>query len=224
MRIEDIVLMGWVAVASPLLLRFSGERGLFDPGQPVPGILRLAAVVGVLVCLAVRKAPDPTGKTQPSMVNRGVVGPFTGGLLLVTITGFTALGASSTFVLATVLFAAVCVVMARFVLPPLGTAGRRALVSPFAIISGGLYWSFIAEVLPQSQVAAVRHAAVIDPHAATPILLFLAGFSVVYYAMLIYAPRQIAEREGGWLEWIARYGAFVASVALGLGWLSVLSG
>jgi hypothetical protein len=41
--------------------------------------------------------------------------------------------------------------------------------------------------------------------------------------MLIFAPRQIAEREGGVIEWLLRYAAFVVSIVLGIGWLSVLS-
>jgi hypothetical protein len=40
--------------------------------------------------------------------------------------------------------------------------------------------------------------------------------------MLIYAPRQIAEREGGPIEWLARFGLFLGGVVFGLGWLSVL--
>jgi len=48
--------------------------------------------------------------------------------------------------------------------------------------------------------------------------------AAVYYAMLIYAPRQVAEHEGGAMVWLARFGLFVASVALGLGWLSLLGG
>jgi hypothetical protein len=41
--------------------------------------------------------------------------------------------------------------------------------------------------------------------------------------MLIYAPRQISEREGSPVEWLARFALFVASVGLGLGWLAFLS-
>jgi hypothetical protein len=48
-------------------------------------------------------------------------------------------------------------------------------------------------------------------------------FSAVYYAMLVFAPRQIAEREGGGVEWVLRYLLFVVSIVLGIGWLGVLS-
>jgi len=49
------------------------------------------------------------------------------------------------------------------------------------------------------------------------------AFSAIYYAMLIYAPRQIAEREGGVVEWLLRYATFAVSIALGIGWLSVIT-
>jgi hypothetical protein len=42
--------------------------------------------------------------------------------------------------------------------------------------------------------------------------------------MLIYAPRQIAEREGSPLVWLVRFGLFLVSVAFGIGWLSLLGG
>jgi hypothetical protein len=224
LRIEDLVMVGWVAAVSPLLFRVGADKGPFDAGQPVAGILRLVAVLGVLVCLAARKAPDPTGKAQPGLINRGVIGPFSGGLLLVTISGFVGLGTSSQLVLAVVVAAGLAMIAVRVAVPPLDLRARRALVAPFATIAGGLYWSFIEMVLPNQQAAQVRHAALVDPHAATPVLLFLLAFSVVYYAMLIYAPRQIAEREGGRAEWVVRYLAFVASIALGVGWLSIISG
>ena len=222
-RVEDLVLVGFVAVVSPLLFRVGGDKGPFDAGQPLAGVLRLAAVLGVLLCVSARKAAEPGAADQGSLVNRGVVGPLTGGVLLVTISGFTALGVSSTVTLVLIAGAGVVAVAMRFVAPPLSVVGRRALVAPFGAVAGGIYWSFIDAVLPNQQATALRHAAFIDPHAAMPVLLFLLAFSVIYYAMLVYAPRQIAEREGGWMVWVLRYLAFVASIALGVAWLGVLS-
>ena len=221
-RLEDLVLAGWVAIVSPFLFRTGGDRGPFDPGQPLPGLLRLAAVLGVVVVLAARQTPDPNGRSGRGMVDRGVVGPFVGGLLLVTISGFTALSAPSSAVLVVLVITAAAALAVRFVVPPLSTPVRRALVAPFVAIAGGLYWTFIAGVINPADVSALKHAAFIDLHAATPILLFLAAFSIIYYAMLIYAPRQVAEREGGWIEWLLRYAAFAVSVAFGIGWLSVV--
>jgi len=37
--------------------------------------------------------------------------------------------------------------------------------------------------------------------------------------MLIYAPRQVAEPEGGPVTWLVRYGIFLTSVIIGVAWL-----
>ncbi len=55
---------------------------------------------------------------------------------------------------------------------------------------------------------------------ASTVGLALLAFSAVYYAMLIYAPRQIADGKANPLAWLARYALFVASVLFGLGWVN----
>jgi hypothetical protein len=222
LRIEDLLIAGWVAVASPLVFRFGGEKGPFDSGQPIQGLIELVAVVGVLLCLAARQKFDPGSAPQSSLVNRGAVGPLVGALLLVTISGFTAVGAQTAAIYVVLITAAVAMVAIRVAGPPLSVIVRRALVSPFVMVAAGLYWTFIEPVFGSSGAATIRRLAPLDPHSA-PALLFLFAFSAIYYAMLIFAPRQIAEREGGVIEWFVRYAAFVVSMALGIGWLSVLS-
>jgi len=152
------------------------------------------------------------------------VGPFFGGLLLVTISGFTALGAPIGAVYAVLVLAVVAVIAIRVGVPPVGILVRRALVSPFVIVAGGIYWTLIEQVIGTPGAATVRRNAPVDWHSAALPLFFLVAFSAIYYAMLIYAPRQIAEREGGAVEWVLRYAAFAFSIALGIGWLSILSG
>jgi hypothetical protein len=214
---------GWVAIASPLLFKAGGARGLFDSGQPLEGLLRLGAVLAVMACLAARHKDDAGSAPQRSLSDSGAVGPLAGGVLLVTISGFTALGAPTAAVYAVLLVAAVGMVAVHFAMPPLSVFVRRALVSPFVMVAGGLYWTAIESVVGTPGAAAMRRGATIDPHSAELVLLFLLAFSAVYYAMLVYAPRQIADREGGWVVWLLRYVAFVVSIALGIGWLSILS-
>lgn len=214
---------GWVAVATPLIFRAGGDRGPFDAGQPIEGVLRLGAVAAVLACLAARRKVEDGAGPPSSLINRGAVGPLTGALLLVTISGFTALTIPAPVVSAILVAAAAGMVAIHFAVPPLPVAVRRALVSPFVMIAGGLYWSVIQAVVGTPGASSLRRSALLDPRGAELVLFFLVAFSAVYFAMLIYAPRQIAEREGGWLEWIIRYVAFVASIALGIGWLGVLS-
>ena len=67
-------------------------------------------------------------------------------------------------------------------------------------------------------------AAIGNPQTAVAAGGFLLAFSAVYYTMLVYAPRQIAEREGGFVTWVLRYLLFVAGVAAGLVWPRVFGG
>jgi hypothetical protein len=222
LRIEDLLIAGWVAIASPLIFRFDGKKGPFDPDQPIQGLVELAAVLGVLLCLAARQKVDPASPPQPSLVNRGVVGPLVGALLLVTISGFTALGAPTAAIYIVLIATAAGMVAIRIAGPPLNVLARRALVSPFVVVAAGLYWTFIESVMGSVGAATIHRLAPLNPQSA-PALLFLFAFSAIYYAMLIFAPRQIAEREGGVIQWLLRYAAFVVSIVLGIGWLSVLS-
>jgi hypothetical protein len=223
LRAEDLAIAGWVAIASPLIYRAGGDKGVFDPGQPVEGLLRLGAVLGVVACLAARRRVEAGSPPTPSLLNRASVGPFVGALLLMTISGFTALGAPTAAVYAFLIVAGAGAIAVRLAVPPISIVVRRVLVSPFVMVAGGMYWTLIQSILGTASLAAVRHAATTDLRASEPILLFLAAFSAVYYAMLIYAPRQIAEREGGTVEWVLRYAGFVVSIAFGIGWLSVLT-
>lgn len=161
---------------------------------------------------------------KPSILGRASVGPLTGGVLLVLISGFTALGLPSNAAVILVIAAIAGGVALRVAGPPVPVNFRRALVSPFAMVAGGIYWNVIAQVSPARGFTEARRAFGLDPHGALLLLGFLAAFSAVYYAMLIYAPRQVAEPEGGVVEWVLRYAVFLVSIFLGIGWLAAIAG
>ncbi len=222
LRIEDLLLGGWVAVASPLLFRFGGDKGPFDGGQPIEGVLCLAAVLGLAVCVSARRPAEPGSSNARSILTWGSVGPLVGGVLLVAIAGFTALDAGSQTVGLILLAGVGVAVAARFALPPLPVAVRRALVSPFVAVASGLYWSAIAALTAGNGFVITPSQVVHDPHTVELVAGFLAAFSAVYYAMLIYAPRQVVAPEGGIAVWLLRYAVFVVSILLGIGWLGLL--
>jgi hypothetical protein len=72
-------------------------------------------------------------------------------------------------------------------------------------------------------ISSIRPSAIGNLHSALLPLSFLVAFSAVYNVMLIYAPRQIAEKEGAVVEWLLRYALFVISIVLGFTWLSILA-
>jgi hypothetical protein len=165
---------------------------------------------------------DVAGVKQTTLINRGAMGPFVGGMLLITIGGFVALDAGSQVVLGVLVLTVVALIAVRIAVPPLPNPVRRLLISPYVMIAAGLYWTVIEQVVGTPGFSAARNQARIDFHSAELPLLFLVAFSAVYYAMLIFAPRQIAESEGGIVEWLLRYLAFVVSIVLGIGWLGVI--
>ncbi len=215
--IEDWLLAGWVALATPALFRIQGGAGPFDSGAPLEGTLRLAAVLGALICVAARRPKTETGDAGASILQRGAAGPLCGGLLLVGISGFTALEVPSGLALALVIAAVVAMVAVHVAAPPLSVIARRALVTPFVMVAGGLFWSLIAAVIGEPG-GTTAGAVVANPQEALAAVGFLLAFSAVYYAMLVFAPRQVAERDGGVVTWVFRYALFVAGVAAGLAW------
>jgi len=221
LRLEDWLLVGWVALATPLLFRFVGSGDPFGSGRPLEGVIDLVAVFGALACLAARRPATEVARS-PSFINRGAVGPFGGGLLLVTISGFTAVNASQRIVLVALISAAIVLVLVHVRVPPLPIVVRRALVSPFVMVTGGIFWSLIEAVVGGSTGGGALGLNALELLRAPTALFFLAAFSGVYYAMLVYAPRQVAEREGGLIAWGLRYAAFALSVVLGLGWLRII--
>jgi hypothetical protein len=218
---EDWLLALWVAVASPVLFRLQGGQGPFDSGAPLLGALRLFAVLGALVCLAARRQPRAARQGGTSILQSGAVGPLCGGILLVTISGVAALDLPEHGGEALVLAALIAMIVVHFAVPPLGMAVRRALVTPFVLVSGGLFWTFIAAISGEPG-SATPAAAIANPQTAAAAAGFLIAFSGVFYAMLIYAPRQVAEREGGLVTWCVRYTLFVAGIVAGLAWPRIL--
>jgi hypothetical protein len=214
---EDWLLALWVAVASPVLFRLQGGQGPFDSGAPLLGALRLVAVLLALVCLAARRPPQAATQRGQSILQSGAVGPLCGGILLVTISGVAALDLPERAGEALVLAALIAMIVVHFAVPPLGTAVRRALVTPFVLVSGGLFWTFIAAVSGEPG-SATPAAAIANPQTAVAAAGFLLAFSGVFYAMLVYAPRQVAEREGGLVTWLVRYVLFIAGIVSGLAW------
>ncbi len=214
---EDWVLAAWVGLATPYLFRVQHGAGPFDGGAPLLGVIRIAAIFGALICLAAKRAPNADVAGEPSIAQWGAVGPLVGGLLLVALSGVTALDVTSGTGLALVAAAVVGMIAVRVLLPPLGATVRRMLVTPFVMVAGALFWTFIA-VIGGEPGSATPASAVADPQTAIAAGGFLLAFSAVYYAMLIYAPRQVAEREGGLVTWILRYALFVAGVVFGLAW------
>jgi len=211
-RIEDWLLVGVVALAAPLLGSSKGSLAL-DAHGPVDGLIRLGAVMLALAAIAV-KPRDPQGATGKSIFESGAIGPLSRGVLLIAITGAAALGSAAQAVAYTLIVTGiVMVIVIRWRVPPQPAQVRRALITPLVLVAGGIFWALIDALTGSAPGGAFL---------AMPGLLFFVAFSAVFYAMLLYAPRQMVDREGSSFEWILRYGLFAAGVLGGLGWARLI--
>jgi hypothetical protein len=87
------------------------------------------------------------------------------------------------------------------------------------VAAGGTLWSLVESVAGSTDVAGVLGRTPAAFGLALGVLALLCG---LYYAMLVYAPRQIVEREGDLRAWLIRYALFAAGVAFGLSWFAAL--
>jgi hypothetical protein len=233
-RVEDWLLAGWIVVAAPLLALAGGNAGPFESGHPLTGLLMLIGFLGAIACLATRSSDaagtGPAGAASGaavrwSVLDSGIVGPLVGGLMLVGATAFAEIGLDPLAAFYPTIAAVLVLSVVQSHLPAVPTHVRRALVTPYLLSAGEIFWSIVHAVTRGIDFGAQFGG---SPAGMTSgvaqVLGLLILCAAVYYAMLIYAPRQIAEREGGPIEWLARFGLFVVSVALGLGWLSLLGG
>lgn len=219
LRVEDWLLVGWIGLVAPLMARSDASQGPFDPGRPLEGSLALVGVLGAVVCLITGRSDAPPG-TDSSVLKRASVGPLTGGLLLVLFSGSAGLGLGGLPGEAAGVAAIVLLVGVRLLWPAIPTATRRLLVTPFILVAGGIFGNIVHQVTggssPPGATVGVGFEAIAFEVGV------LAVFSAVYYAMLIYAPRQVAEPEGGPLAWLTRYALFLAGVIIGVVWLRPL--
>ena len=228
LRAEDLLLAGWIVVAAPLLAQAGGTAGPFETGHPIVGLLALAGFGGALTCLATR-SPDPVAGTastrgRSGVVNSASIGPLVGGLMLVGGTAFAELGWAPEAVFGPTFAAVVVLGLLQARLPVVPTAVRRGLVTPYTLAAGGLFWNIVRAVTSGLDFSQLGGSFPGVSSGAAVVAGMLTLGAAVYYAMLIYAPRQIAEREGRPLVWLARFGLFVVSVGFGLGWLSLVGG
>ena len=228
LRAEDWLLAGWIVVAAPLLAVAGGSAGPFDSGHPLTGLLLLTGFAGAIACLATRSSDTESAGPSParwSVLDSGAVGPLVGGLLLVGGTAFAELGFDPLAAFYPTIVAVLVLSVAQSHLPAVPTSVRRALVTPYLLSAGGIFWSIVHIVTAGMDLRGQFGTSLTGLSSGVATVLgILTLCAAVYYAMLIYAPRQIADREGGAIAWLARFALFLASVILGISWLSLLGG
>lgn len=229
---EDVLLAA-ILVASPLLRPRGTSSGILDREPDlVGGLIALVAAVGAIACLATRvpgaSALDSAGRTAGPrrMVDfearYAFVGPLLGGIALVADTGARKLGFDFGGALIGIAFI-VSVMAFAFAerLPVVRPELRRALVTPFVLVCGGIFQRFVASLTDGLDLPALVRGA--DAWSAAAGLGAMVGIgalivlgAAVFYAMLVYAPRELAEGGTEGRSWIVRFAFFIVFTGVGL--------
>jgi hypothetical protein len=223
LRIEDGVLAAWLGVLAPLGAAAGGQS--LTEG-PVAGAVMVVATLLAIVCLATRP-PDQPGvhlTDEERVAPRWILaGPLVGGTAIISATGFEQLGIRGVDLSGFVLLAAVAAIVLNRFLPVLPTLTRRLLVLPFMVVAGSLFNLLTAGILGTIDPADVVASIGTPQWGLTAfILLMVGGALAAFYAMLIVAPRQLADPERGGFRWVIRFLLFLVASLTGIGWLTVV--
>ena len=217
-QVEDVVLAG-LLVLGPLLAGRSADGGsgsgfLDNDHDALRGLIALLAGLGAIACLATRTPGQSTIDPQHPAASRPVdtearfafIGPLLGGIALVSGQGSRLLGIGDGGLLTALAFV---VTVAAFVLadrlPVVSAPVRRALIAPFVLVCGAIFQEFISGLTRGVTAADL----------ATYGVLLILG-AAVFYAMLIYAPRELADPDAEGHSWAVRFAVFIVFTGIGL--------
>ncbi len=243
---EDL-LLAVVLVVLPLLGGSAGEPppGFFEDRVDVlGGFFAIAAAVGAIACMATRSPGDsPLDPARPGTVagaprapravdidaRMALIGPYIGGVALVGAQGFEKLGIGGGDWLAGPAF---IVAIGAFILadrlPVVRPRVRRALVTPFVLVAGGIFEGFTGDItrgldlraVVRDLTSGVNATGVPGEPGSVGLAVFVYGMVVagtaVFYAMLVLAPRELAAPAGDGRRWVVRYLVFLVSLLAGL--------
>ncbi|MGZ6312606.1 MAG: hypothetical protein ACXWO7_04025 [Candidatus Limnocylindrales bacterium] len=234
LRVEDVLLAGWVLLQPALAIIIadraasgtssSGGGDLLAGSDPLVGLLFLGATAGAVACLVTRPSDVPAGAVRDPG-DWILVGPIGGGLIL---TGAVATGNLFGAPGVGMALAGISVVVGGLlpnVLPPVPVAVRRALVVPLILVTTSLFNAFVAGVAELFDLRSLFVGGLWTGLQALPLVLaFAVAFTGVFFLMLVVAPRQLAEREGGPFTWLLRYLLFLAAEIVAATWLGAARG
>ncbi|MGH2429325.1 MAG: hypothetical protein ACRDGV_10690 [Candidatus Limnocylindria bacterium] len=222
LRPEDGILAAWLGVAAPAISVASGPDAA---ESPLAGAVIVASVAAAIVCLGTRPRDQPrVGIGQTDGPRWILAGPLIGALGLVSSVGIEQLGLSDDSVLPGALaVAAIVALLANPFLPVLDVTWRRLLVLPFTLVAGSMFSGFAADVLDALEPGEVI-GTIGTPEAAFMgfVVVMLVGGLAAFYAMLVVAPRQLADPEDAGFRWVVRFGLFLVASLTGIGWLRFL--
>ncbi len=215
LRVEDIVLFLWL-VLRPLVLPGS-SRGATVPGYDPPGgLFDLVALCGAAACVVARRRDSShTGLIRDEDVAYAV-GPLFGAVAFALNDCTARLGLSGGAETLALVLPVGAAVGGRLWLPPTSAPQRRALVTPFLMATSGFFGEFLSGFTDIFDLRSLASGLTSGQLGETGLVFgFVLAGMAIFYLMLVFAPRQIAEREGTPASWTVRFLVFALALSLG---------
>lgn len=228
LRLEDAALLLWL-VAGGVVGRLAAAGGSPDTGSPggalstgadaVSGILWVGAAVLAVVVVATRSPGDPVLGFEGMATPRSYAPlPFLFSVAIVLDTGLGRLGIASDLAVGAAFLVTLTCYVAYPHLPVLPRAIRRLLILPFILVAGTVFGGTVSDLSGLFDYRALLGDPSAGPGSYGALLGLDVLFSGMFYLAFIFAPRMVAEAEGTWRAWLARYalflGATIVSVTL----------
>lgn len=205
-QVEDAFLIVWL-LAGGSIGRLLGGLTLADG---LTGLAFMAAAALSLVVVATRSPGDPAISFDGEWTPRAYAPlPFLLSLSIVATQGMERLGLASDWVVGVAFLVTMTTYLLASHLPSLPRTERRLLIVPFILVAGTLFGGTVTDLSGLFDFRPLLG----DPKTTVSGFLGQIGldvlFSGFFYLAFIFAPRMLAEAEGTWRAWLARYGLFL---------------
>jgi hypothetical protein len=179
----------------------------------------LLAVLGAIAAMATRvpgeaRVESRTGGANPERL--WMIGPFIGAVGFIGTDSLDRLGLPGGDGLLGIAFIAIlAAAIFPHRLPVVSRLTRRALVAPFVLMSGASFQTLVADVvegLGGDDGPMARMATTVEPVMVVYIFALLGFAAGIFYLMLIFVPRELADPGASTFVWGLRFALFYASL------------
>jgi hypothetical protein len=216
LRLEDALLFVVLVAVEPVLFP-PGSTSTGRGPDPFIGLLDLAGLLALVACLAARSLPGVVSGLVAKNDVLYAVGPLFGAFAFTLDDTNESLGLEGNLALIPIVAGIAVAILVRVRVPPLSAEQRRALVTPFILITSRFFGNFLSGLTGIFDLRQLAAAAANPGDLAGTLLLVVIGALgiLVFYVMLVFAPRQVADKEGTAGTWALRFLLFLVSLALG---------
>lgn len=223
-QIEDVTL-ALILIATPFLAPITSVLPIFGEGNDfLGGLVSFMAAVGAIVAMATRvpddnrfEKPAPDENVLPTRI--WLVGPFIGAVGFVAGDSLDRMGLPGGEALIGIAFVvAVIVFVAGRRLPVVSRNVRRLLVGPFVLLCGAFLRQIAADFTSSFAGTDVlgQLLALNDPGLVISLFGILGFAALIFYEMLVFAPRELADPGASALSWAIRFAIFYVSLVIAI--------